>query len=208
MASGVKNLMPLFSGSLAKAKPDLEGISGFQDLVVGPAYHLCFVWVTTLLLNSYTYSLALTWFLQGVFFWADCRTVLHRRSVTTPVHRVFSPQTLWFLQSSIVFSLPDETWLRLMVQVRMQTQPPVCRKAWHLWTISLIKNLGAYLVSQMVKNSPAMQETQGSIPGLGRSPGEGNGNPLQYSCLENSMGRAAWRATVHEVAKHRTSLSN
>lgn len=68
MASGVKNLTPLLSGSLAKAKPDLEGISGFQDLVVGAAYHLCFVWVTTLLLNSYTYSLALTWFLQGVFF--------------------------------------------------------------------------------------------------------------------------------------------
>ena len=41
----------------------------------------------------------------------------------------------------------------------------------------------------------------GSIPGLGRSPGEGNGKPLQYSCLENSMGRGAWRATVHGVAK-------
>ena len=44
----------------------------------------------------------------------------------------------------------------------------------------------------------------GSIPGLGRSPGEGNGNPLQYSCLENSMDEGAWRATVHEVAKSRT----
>ena len=41
----------------------------------------------------------------------------------------------------------------------------------------------------------------GSIPGLGRSPGEGNGNPLQYSCLENPMGRGAWWATVHGVAK-------
>ena len=40
-----------------------------------------------------------------------------------------------------------------------------------------------------------------SIPGLGRSPGEGNGNPVQYSCLENSMDRGAWRATVHGVAK-------
>ena len=40
----------------------------------------------------------------------------------------------------------------------------------------------------------------GSIPGLGRSPGEGNGNPLQYSCLENSMDREAWQATVHGVA--------
>ena len=49
---------------------------------------------------------------------------------------------------------------------------------------------------------------QGSIPGLGRSPGEGNGSPLQYSCLENSMDGAAWWATVHGVAKSRTRLSN
>ena len=48
----------------------------------------------------------------------------------------------------------------------------------------------------------------GSVPGLGRSPGEGNGNPLQYSCLENSMDRGAWQATVHWVAKYRTRLSN
>ena len=46
----------------------------------------------------------------------------------------------------------------------------------------------------MVKNQPTMQEDPGSIPGLGRSPGEGNGNPLQYSCLENSMDRGAWKA--------------
>ena len=44
----------------------------------------------------------------------------------------------------------------------------------------------------------------GSIPGLGRSPGEGNGYSHQYSCLENSMDRGAWRATVHGVAKSRT----
>ena len=44
----------------------------------------------------------------------------------------------------------------------------------------------------------------GSIPGLGRSPGEGNGNPLQYSCLENPMDGEAWWATVHGVAKSQT----
>ena len=48
----------------------------------------------------------------------------------------------------------------------------------------------------------------GSIPGSGRSPGEGNGNPLQYSCLENPMDGGAWRATVHGVAKSRTQLSD
>ena len=47
----------------------------------------------------------------------------------------------------------------------------------------------------------------GSVPGSGRSPGEGNGNPLQYSCLENPMDRAWW-ATVHGVAKSRTRLSD
>ena len=48
----------------------------------------------------------------------------------------------------------------------------------------------------------------GSIPGLGRFPGEGNGNPLQYSCLENPLDRGAWQTTVHGVAKSRTRLSN
>ena len=48
----------------------------------------------------------------------------------------------------------------------------------------------------------------GSIPDLGRSPGVGNCNPLQYSCLENSMDRAAWQATVHGVSKSPTQLSD
>ena len=48
----------------------------------------------------------------------------------------------------------------------------------------------------------------GSMPGLGRSPGEGNGNPLQYSCLENSMDGGAWWATVHGVTKSQTWLSD
>jgi len=48
----------------------------------------------------------------------------------------------------------------------------------------------------------------GSIPGSGRSPGEGNGNPLQYPCPENSMDGGAWWATVHGVAKSQTRLSD
>ena len=47
-----------------------------------------------------------------------------------------------------------------------------------------------------------------SVPGWGRSPGEGNANPLQYSCLENSMDRGAWWATVHGVTKNWTRLSD
>ena len=62
----------------------------------------------------------------------------------------------------------------------------------------------------VVKNPPAnARDTRdtGSIPGLGRSPGVANGNPLQYPCLESSMDRGAWRATVSGVAKRRTKLS-
>ena len=60
----------------------------------------------------------------------------------------------------------------------------------------------------MLKGSASIMGDPGSIPGLGRSPGKGNGNPLQYSCLENSMDGGAWWATVHGVAKSRTRLSN
>ena len=51
------------------------------------------------------------------------------------------------------------------------------------------------------KDSSCNAGDMGSVPGSGRSPGEGNGNPLQCSCLENPMDRGAWRATVHAVAK-------
>ena len=63
------------------------------------------------------------------------------------------------------------------------------------------------LMALSIKNLPAIQETMcsahdlGSIPGLGRSPGEANGNPLQSSCLENPMDRGAWWAMVHRVAR-------
>ena len=58
------------------------------------------------------------------------------------------------------------------------------------------------------KESACNVGDMGLIPGLGRPSGEGNGNPLQYSCLENSMDRGAWWATVHEMAKSQTQLSN
>ena len=53
----------------------------------------------------------------------------------------------------------------------------------------------------VVKNPPANAEDADSIPASGRSPGEGNGNPLQYSCLGNPIDRGVWWATVHRVAK-------
>ena len=71
---------------------------------------------------------------------------------------------------------------------------------------------GASQVVLVVENLPANANAGevrnvGSIPGLGRSHGEGNGNPLQYSFLENPMDRGAWLATVHRVAKSRAQLN-
>ena len=63
----------------------------------------------------------------------------------------------------------------------------------------------------MVKNLPANAgdvRDVGLIPGLGRSPGGGNGNPLQYSCLENPMDRGDWLATVHGVTKGQMQLND
>ena len=58
------------------------------------------------------------------------------------------------------------------------------------------------------KESTCQAGDVGSIPGLGRSPGEGNGNPLQYSCLETPMDRGAWQVIVYGVAKSWTLLSD
>ena len=63
-------------------------------------------------------------------------------------------------------------------------------------------------MAQTVKNTPAMCESLGSIPGLGASPGEGNSNPLQYPGLENPMDRGDSWAIVHGVAKSQTQLSD
>ena len=60
----------------------------------------------------------------------------------------------------------------------------------------------------MIKNSPANAGDMGSIPGSGKSPGGGNGNPLQYSCQDNPMDRGTWWAKVHGVAKSQTQVSN
>ena len=69
-----------------------------------------------------------------------------------------------------------------------------------------ILNEGGFLGGSVVKNLPANAGDAGSIPGMGKSPGEGNGNPLQYSCLENSMDGRAWWATVHGITKRWTRL--
>ena len=73
---------------------------------------------------------------------------------------------------------------------------PIHLKHWQLWD---------FLGGSVVKNLPAVAggvRDMGSIPGSGSSPRKGNGNPLQYSCLEDPMDRGAWWATVHGVTRH------
>ena len=105
-----------------------------------------------------------------------------------------------------------EAWRGAVHEVtKSQTQPSDWKKNmlnymafWKSKTMEPINNLVAgkgSLVAQIVKNLSAYAGDRGSIPGSERSPGEGNGNPLQYSCLENSMERGSWRATVHGIAK-------
>ena len=67
--------------------------------------------------------------------------------------------------------------------------------------LSSSKSIMGFLGGPMVKNPPANAGDVGLIPGWGRSPGGGNGNPLQYSCLENPMDRGVWWVTVHGVMK-------
>ena len=71
------------------------------------------------------------------------------------------------------------------------------------------RSVWASLVALELMNPPANAgdvRDEGSIPGSGRSPGGGNGNPLQYSCMGNPMDRGTWQATVHGVIKNRTRL--
>ena len=86
------------------------------------------------------------------------------------------------------------------------------RGAWQATTLDTSKSwtrLRDYALNRLSskKNPPANAGDVGSVPELGRSPGEGNGNPLQYSCLGKPMVRGAWRATVHGVTKSQTQLS-
>ena len=88
---------------------------------------------------------------------------------------------------------------------------PSPRRSRQLWFLSVCTMLSqGFPGGTVVKNPPPKagdKRDTGSIPGSGRSPGGGNSNPLQYSCLENPMDRGAWRATVHGNMKSQTGLS-
>ena len=130
--------------------------------------------------------------------------------------------TGWSGTASLVDPEPQVTCRRTVGMVRaslfgtchprgdvvMWWQRVPTRESLHCVKFAIIHLPKAYLVAQTVKNPPAAQETQAWSLGWKDFPEEGHGNPLQYSCLENSMNRGAWQTTVHGVAKSWTPMSD
>ena len=100
------------------------------------------------------------------------------------------PITSWEIDGETVETVSDFIW---------EGAPKSLQKV-----TAAMKLKDAYSGGSEVKASACTAGNPGSIPGSGRYPGEGNGNPLQYSCLGNPMDAGAWRPTVHGVAKSRT----
>ena len=102
--------------------------------------------------------------------------------------------------------------LNLSLPHRRQTLPselpgkPWCAQKFQQYRMDLWGFPGGTVVKNMPANAGDTRD-MGSMPGSGRSPGGGNGTPLQYSCLGNPMDRGTWRATVHGVTKSPTQLS-
>ena len=95
-----------------------------------------------------------------------------------------------------LLSSPQETCSKAFKSLKFDY-----RKASILFLFVSLYHLNGLPGGSVVKNPPANAGDMGSIPGLGRSLGEGNDNPLQYSCLGNPMDRGAWWTTIHGVTK-------
>ena len=100
------------------------------------------------------------------------------------------------------------SWFQQSSSELTPTPQPLCQFRLQTEVFPLIFTRLGLPGGSVVKNLPAVQETLVRFLGQEDSPGDGNGNPLQYPCLENLMARGAWRATVHEVTKSRTQLSD
>ena len=159
------------------------------------------------------------------FGWEETVPCVVGCSADSPVSSPLNPTSNSLLQSwqqkmssnMAIFPLEAKTtlvitiWLGLgSIWVRVRIFTIFITNYWNYKFITTWYHLyGALQVALMVKNLPANAENlrdMGWIPGwVGKIPGEGNGNPLQYSCLENPMDRGTWQATVHGVARVRLS---
>ena len=126
------------------------------------------------------------------------------------------PSTLYILNHLVLKQLCREDTITLVLQIQKQRQ-----RGWVMSTVTQHKGQSGFnsqrpgfRVCTLCDPTPLplkvylnlFNQPPGLIPGSGRSPGEGNGNPLQYSGLENSMDRGAWRATIHGVTNSQTRL--
>ena len=103
---------------------------------------------------------------------------------------------------------PGEKSSRFGEQLVKTNAKLLCKVTILIYTSISLQTLQGFPSSSVGKESACNAEDWGLIPGSGRSPGERNGNPLQYSCLENPMDGEAWWATVHGIAKCWTRLSD
>ena len=109
---------------------------------------------------------------------------------------------MWIKGAQECVSLSVSKHLTSQLHLRLTPSPPHPQPSMQACPLSQ-----DFLCSSVGKESSCSAGDPGSIPGSGRSPGEGNGNPLQYSCLENPMDRGAWWATVHGVERVRHDLA-
>ena len=99
----------------------------------------------------------------------------------------------------IVLLKNEKTWGNMTMCLIVKYDLFICGQ------LSLFTGFPQFKKKSSARNAGDMRDS-GLIPGLERIPGEGHGNPLQYSCLENSLDRGAWRATAHGVTKNQTRL--
>ena len=117
-------------------------------------------------------------------------------------HAGLTPEHVSLRRVSLKCSGKNWRWFKIIALKFILITNLIFSKRTCSWrNLQAVADLKGFQVAQLVKCLPAMQETQVLSLGRERSPGEGNGNPLQYSCLENSMDEAAWQATVHRVSK-------
>ena len=128
------------------------------------------------------------------FFYISQVSILSGHPMKPPAHISLSESASWELCSSDAYKWKTHTYIYIHIP----------RTYIHLFIYMYIYSRVASLVVQRVKKLPVNAGDPGSIPGSGRSPRKGNGNPFQYSCLENPMDRGAWQAIVHGVTKSPT----
>ena len=164
----------------------------------------------------------LVWVRDAFFTWCwECRSLKYLDQ-----HSVFeSLVSTSRLPYRDIFSVQCNQAWRMLLAPRVCTRPNMLHCGWAQQSLSALNGLTLleaislvfYTLSRFIMGFPGSSDDKASaynagdpalIPGSGRSPEEGNGNPLQYSCLENPMDWGSWQATVHKVAKSQTRLSD